>query len=163
MSQLNDAVANALLVSQRLLNRYCQDLQPAEWLHRPCAGGNTAAWIVGHLVLTERLALGRVGVTDLPPLPDGFEQRFARDEVAPKSSEYGDVTLLIPLFNRHRDLLIETVKAAGPEVLEKLLDKPHPLYGSHVWESVAFMGSHVSMHAGQITIIRRSLGKPPVI
>ena len=163
MSPLNDAVVNSLLVSQRLLNRYCGDLNPQEWLHRPCAGGNTAAWIVGHLVLTDRLALGRVGVTQLPPLPDGFEQRFARDEAAPKASEYGDVTLLLPLFNRHREMLIETVTGAGPDVLKRLLEKPHPLYGSHVWEAVAFMGSHTSMHAGQITIIRRSLGRPPIV
>ena len=163
MSQLNDAVVNALQVAQRLLNRYCEDLKPDEWLHRPCAGGNTAAWIVGHLVLTERLALGRVGVTELPTLPDGFEQRFARDEAAPRAAEYGDVTLLLPLFNRHRQLLIDAVQRAAPEVLEKLLDKPHPLYGSHVWQSVAFMAAHVSMHAGQITIIRRSLGRPPIV
>ena len=164
MSQFNDALVNTLSVSQKLLNRYCDDLKPEEWLHRPCAGGNTAAWIVGHLVLTERGALGRVGVTDLPALPEGFETRFARDEAAPKASDFGDVAVLLPLFNRHRQLLIDAVKGAGPEVLEKLLDKPHPLYGSRVWEVVNFIGgAHVSMHAGQITIIRRSMGKPPIV
>jgi hypothetical protein len=160
---MNDVIVQSLASSQKLLNRYCGDLTPQEYLHRPCAGGNATAWIVGHLILTERSALGRVGVTDLPALPEGFEKRFARDESAPKASDYGDVTVLLPLFNRHREMLIEAVKHAGAEVLEKPLEKPSPLYGSRVWEAVNFMGAHVAMHAGQLTIIRRSMGKPPIV
>jgi len=163
MSTLNDAIVQSLTVSQKLLNRYCDDLKPEEWLHRPCAGGNAAAWIVGHLILTERSALGRVGVTDLPALPEGFEKRFARDEAAAKAPDFGDVTVLLPLFNRHREMLIEAVRRAGPDVMERPLEKPSPLYGSRVWETINFMGAHVTMHAGQVTIIRRSMGKPPIV
>jgi uncharacterized damage-inducible protein DinB len=163
MSSINDAIVQSLTVSQKLLNRYCEDLKPEEYLHRPCAGGNATAWIIGHLILTERSALGRVGVTDLPALPEGFERRFARDEAAPKAGDYGDVSVLLPLFNRHREMLIEAVRKAGPDVLEKPLEKPHPLYGSRVWEAINFMGAHVTMHAGQVTIIRRSMGKPPIV
>jgi hypothetical protein len=159
----NDVIVNSLSVSQKLLNRYCEDLKPDEYLHRPCAGGNTPAWIIGHLILSERSALGRAGVTELPPLPEGFEKRFARDEAAPKASEYGDVTQLIPLFNRHRDLLIDTVRGMSAEALAKPLEKPHPLIGSTVGEVLNFMGAHVAMHGGQITIVRRSMGKPPLV
>lgn len=163
MSALNDALVNTLTVSQKLLNRYCEDLKPEEYLQRACAGGNTTAWILGHLILTERNALGRVGVTELPELPEGFEKRFGRDEGAAKASEFGDVSVLLPLFNRQRQLLIDAVKAAGAEVLERPLEKPHPLIGTRVWEVVNFMGAHVNMHAGQVTMIRRSMGKPPIV
>jgi hypothetical protein len=160
---LNDAIVNSLSTSQKLLNRYCGDLTPQDYLHRPCATGNTAAWILGHLILSERGALGRLGVTDLPALPEGFETRFGRDEAAARAAEFGDVSILLPLFNRHREMLIEAAKRAGADVLEKPIDKPNPVYGSHVWEVVNFMGIHVTMHAGQITIIRRSMGKPPIV
>ena len=162
MSTSNDLIAQNLKTAGALLGRYCEDLKPEEYLPRPCGGANCAAWIIGHLVMTERNALGRVGVTDLPPLPEGFEKRFARDETAPKASDYGDVTVLLPLFNRHRELLIEAVKRAPMEVLDKPLEKPHPFFAT-VGESINFMGVHVAMHAGQLTYIRRSLGRPPIV
>src|SRR5438045_2183409 len=108
MPTANDLLAHTLASSQFMLNRFCDDLTPQEYLHRPCTGGNTTAWIVGHLVLTERNLLTRAGATDLPPIPDGFDKRFSRDPEAPKASDFGDVTILLPLFNQHRQLTIDT-------------------------------------------------------
>jgi hypothetical protein len=34
---------------------------------------------------------------------------------------------------------------------------------ANVWSVVNFMALHVAMHGGQITIIRRSLGRPPLM
>jgi uncharacterized damage-inducible protein DinB len=157
-----DVLVHSLSSSQKLLNRYCEDLTPAEYLHRPCGGANCVAWLIGHLVISERSALGRVGMTDVPPLPEGFEKRFARDAEAPKAEAFGDVSILLPLFNQHRQLLIDTVKGMPVEKLEQPLEKPHPMFGN-IWSVVNFMALHVSMHAGQITIIRRSLGRPPLM
>ena len=158
-----DVLAHAIASSGSMITRFCEDLTPQEYLHRPCAGGNTTAWILGHLVVAERGALGRAGVTDLPPLPDGFEQRFAREGDAPKASEYGDVSILLPLFNQHRQRLIDAVKTLTPDDLAKPLDKPHPRFAT-VGEYLNYLGgAHVAMHAGQITIIRRSLGRPPLV
>ena len=159
-----EVVVHSLSGSQKLLNRYCEDLTPAEFLHRACGGANCVAWIIGHLVISERSALGRVGMTDLPPLPEGFEKRFARDAESAQAQSFGDVSTLLPLFNQHRQLLIDTVKGLSPEALEKPLDKPHPLYGSRTWEAIHFAsGVHTATHVGQITIIRRSMGKPPIV
>src|SRR4051794_30351862 len=115
MPNPNDVLANSITGAQRLINRYCDDLAPAEYLRRPCDGGNTTAWIVGHLVLSDRSALGRLGVApaDLPALPEGFEKRFSREPEAPKASDFGDVSVLLPLFNRHRELFAQTVRAAS--------------------------------------------------
>ncbi len=161
-SSPNDIVVSSLAISQKLLNRYCEDLKPDEYLHRPCTGANCAAWLIGHLILTERMALKRVGATDVPALPDGFEKRFARDPEAPKAIEFGDVSFLMSLFNQHRQLLIDTVNRLPPEALDKPVEKPHPMFNT-IGEAVNFMGAHTSMHAGQITMIRRSLGRPPII
>ncbi len=158
----NDVLVHTLKFSETMLDRYTADLTPAEYLHRPCPGGNCAAWTIGHLILTERSALKRHGAADLPELPDGFEKRFARDDTAPKAADYGDVTILIPLFKRHRAALIETARRLTPEQLDKPLDKPHPLFAT-VGEILSFISGHSMMHAGQITVIRRSLGRPPLI
>jgi len=157
-----DLIVQSLTASQALLLRHVADLTPAEYLHRVAPTGNCTAWLLGHLVLTERRPLTLLGQADLPPLPEGFEKRFARDATAPFAAEFGDVSVLVPLFERHRKLLIETVKRASAEQLDKPLEKAHPMF-SNVGELVNFMGLHTVMHTGQISMIRRTLGKPPTM
>jgi hypothetical protein len=68
----------------------------------------------------------------------------------------------MPLFDRHHGLLLEAVRRASADELDKPLEKPFPIAAT-VGEFINFMSLHVSLHAGQITIIRRSLGRPPVV
>ena len=158
----NDVIAHSLMMSQVMLHRFVDDLGPQEMLHRPTPKANCAAWLIGHLILTERHALARLGVSDVPPLPDGFEKRFSRDEGCPQANEFGDVSTLRALLDQHRNRTIGAVKRATSEQLDKPLDKPHPMFQT-VGQFGNFVAAHVMMHAGQITIIRRSLGRPPVV
>ena len=158
----NQALAHALMTSAGLVQRYTADLTPAEFLHRSTNKANCTAWLIGHLTLSERRTLGLLGATDLPLLPDGFEKRFSRDAGCPDAEDFGDVSALVPLFNQHRERLIYAVKSATQEQLDKPMEKPHPMFNT-VGEWVAFMAVHTAMHAGQITMIRRSLGRPPLV
>jgi uncharacterized damage-inducible protein DinB len=160
----NEVLAHTLTGSSKLLTRFCEDLRPEEYLHRPTGGANCAAWVIGHLVMTDRSALTRLGTSsgDLPALPEGFEQRFSRNAEAPQAATFDDVLLLLPLFHKHRDLLIGRVRSLPADVLERTLEKPHPMF-STVWEMLNFLGLHITMHAGQISTIRRSLGRPPMM
>lgn len=162
MSETGDTIGYAITTSQTMLDSFIKDLSEDEFLHRPVPGANCAAWIVGHLIQTDRSALKRVGVQDLPPLPEGFEARFARDERAPAAAEYGDVGVLRPLWNQHRELLAETVRRLPEAQFKELLEQPRPLFKT-VGEMLHFMALHPTMHAGQISTIRRSLGRPPLI
>src|SRR6478672_4352546 len=106
----NDVIVHSLTRSQGLLQRYTADLKANEYLHRTAPKANCAAWTIGHLILTERRALGAFGVSDLPPLPEGFDKRFSRDAGCPEASEFDDVSVLMPLFDKHRAMLIDAVK-----------------------------------------------------
>ena len=148
--------------SGNLLAAYSEDLAKKELLHRPVNGANCAAWIIGHLVHTDRRAATLMGVADLPPLPEGFEKRFSREGDAPKADEYGDVTMLVKLFRESREKIAAAIEKLPEEVLNKPLEKPSSRY-STLGEMIGFMALHTAMHSGQITIIRRSLGRPPLI
>lgn len=163
MNSVNDLIVHTLTFSQGLLERYTADLSPEDYLHHPVPKANCAAWIIGHLILTERKALEAAGVARLPELPEGFEKRIPREVTDTPADDYGDVTALIPLFKAHRGLLIEAVKSLTAEQLAKPLAKPHPPLFTTMGDFLNFIGHHVSMHAGQITLIRRSLGRPPVV
>ena len=155
-------IVHSLTASKNLLVRYVQDLSPPEYLHRPVPAANCVAWLLGHLTLSDWRATSAVfGGENLPALPEGFDKRFSRSQGCPQASEFGDVTKLLPLFLIHRELLIEKARTATPEQLSNALEKPHPMF-STPGELLSFMAVHTAMHAGQITIIRRSLGRPPL-
>ena len=156
-----EVIAESLTFSVKLMDRYCADLKPEEYLHRITPRGNCTAWLLGHLILTDRRLLAFFGA-DVPPLPEGFEKRFARDETAPFASDFGDTSILLPMFDKHRALLIDTVKRSSAEKLSEPLEKPNPLF-SRLGQMANFMAQHATLHAGQITMIRRSLGKPPIM
>ena len=155
-------IAFSLSSSQQVIDFFLADLKPEEYLHRPAPKANCAAWIVGHLTLAERRWLRELGAGDLPSLPEGFEKRFARDEQAPAACEFGDVSILRPLFNSHRQRLVDSVKMMDQAKLDQPLAKPHPRF-STLGELLQFASIHTAMHAGQISTIRRSLGRPPLI
>jgi uncharacterized damage-inducible protein DinB len=161
MATANDAIAYALAFSQGMLKRYTEDLTPQEYLHRPTAKANCAAWTVGHLTLVDRRILAALGAP-VPELPEGYEHRFSQKEGCPQAGEFGDVATLMPLFDEHRNRLIAAVKRASAEELDKPLEKPRPMFKTP-GEAANFQAQHTAMHAGQITIIRRSLGRPPLV
>jgi hypothetical protein len=161
-SSPKDAIAYALRTSKALFHRYLDDLKPHEFDHQPCPGGNSAAWVVGHLIRTDRRSLTWLGVADLPTVPDGFEERFAPTRAAAAGQGgYGDPKELMALFDAHRDRLIAAVLAADEAVLREPPSIQSPLFADK-GEGLLFMGLHTAMHLGQVSIIRRSLGYPPI-
>lgn len=159
----NGAIAYSLKASAMLFHRYVDDLKPTDFEHQPSPGVNCVAWTIGHLTLTDRRSLVGLGVTDLPPLPDGYEAKFVTTK-APANVQhgYGDPAELVALFDEHRAKLIATVLAADLAKLHEPPVVPSPLFSCR-GEAVLFMGLHTAMHLGQITLIRRSLGYPPIL
>jgi len=157
-----DVIVTALTAARKLLHRFVDDLKPHEFEHQSCDGANCAAWILGHLALTDRRILGWLGATALPPLPDGFEARFKPTRVkAEAQSGFGDPAELIALFDAHRDALLALVPTVPAAKFGEAAPVVNPMFAT-VGEAALFMALHVSLHAGHLSIIRRSLGYPPV-
>jgi uncharacterized damage-inducible protein DinB len=159
-----EAIAFGLKTSKVMFHRFIDDLSSEEYNHRPCLGANSAAWIVGHLTSTDRSLLERLGVKDLPEVPAGFAGRFATTKAAATGTQadFGPPKELVRLFDQHRDLLIEQVKKAPLDQLHAAANVHTPLYSDR-GESLLFMSLHTAMHLGQLSTIRRSLGRPPVV
>lgn len=158
-----EAIAFSLRSSKAMFHRYLDDLTPEEFQHRPCLGANSAAWIVGHLASVDRTQLERLGVTPLPELPAGFKDRFATTRAAATGTQadFGPPGELIRLFDAHRDLLVANVHRLPAGELTAPPQAASPLYTDR-GEALLFMGLHTAMHLGQLSIIRRSLGRPPL-
>ncbi len=156
------ALAFGIESAAGLTNWLLADFSASDLLYRPTPEANCAAWIVGHLVMSGRTMMTRLGATNLPTLPDGFEAKFARDEVAPKLADYGDTTKLAEIFTQHHELFAKHVAAMAPAKLAEPLPTPHPRFKTHA-ELAGFATVHIAMHAGHLSLIRRMLGRGPLV
>jgi len=151
----------ALEASRRMLHMFVNDLTAEERRFRPRPEANCIDWLVGHLVLTEQ-RFHTVFAAKSTPLPEGFAATFGRDEVATRRPDYGDTSGLMALFDEQRNITIDRVCAFTQEELIVPLMTPHPRFAT-LGEAAIFCSLHVTMHAGQMSMIRRMMGKPPVI
>lgn len=142
-----------------VMTGYVGDFSDEDLLVRPVPGANHTAWQLGHLISSERSMIGAVGAS-APELPAGFAEQHGKDKAASdagfaKKAEY------LELYN--------TVRAATLEALakidEKEFDKPNPHEMSKkiaptIGSLFMLAANHEMMHAGQVAVARRKLGKP---
>jgi DinB superfamily len=159
----NDLLAGNYRMAKDLVHRMVGDLTPDEFGHQPCPGANSAAWIVGHLAVTMRRTAERLGAGELPPIsPELAAKLTVTGKAAGDQSDLGDPSELLRLFDVCAERVIEAVKL----VPAGSLDGPAPQQGrfaTNYGEAMLFGGLHLVMHAGQLSTIRRSLGRPPAV
>jgi hypothetical protein len=159
----NDVIAGGYRMAKVLVHRMTDDLAPAEFFHQPVPGANSAAWVIGHLALTLRRTAERLGAADLPAAPPDLPDRFGQTkQPAGNQTGLGDPAELLKLFDACLDRVIERVQALPAEALAGAPPVPSPIATNYA-EALLFGSLHVAMHTGQLSTIRRSLGKPPVV
>jgi DinB superfamily len=159
----NDLLANAYTTAQKLLHVMIDDLTPEDFARQPVPGANCAAWVVGHLALTLRNSLRRMGATDLPDLPGGLEDKFkATRQVAGEQTGYGDPKALVSVFDTCLERFVQVIRGLPPVSLAGPPDFRGP-FATNRAEAIQFGALHIAVHAGQLSTVRRSLGKPPVL
>jgi uncharacterized damage-inducible protein DinB len=159
----NDLIASAYSMAAQLLHRMVDDLAPDEFLRQPCAGANNAAWVVGHLTNTLRNSVRRLGGTDLPELPVGHPGKFvATKQIAGEQTELGDPKEMLKLFDLFVERLTGLIRELPAERLSTVPEVRGP-FATNFGDALQFGALHIAMHTGQLSTIRRSLGKPPMV
>jgi hypothetical protein len=160
----NDLIAGGYRMTKVLVHRMVDDLAPAEFGHQPCPGANCAAWVIGHLAHTMRRVADRLGATGLPEIPAELVAKLqTTKKPAENQSGLGDPAELVRLFDTCCDAVMAAVAKVPAEQIAGPSPFPVPI-ATNLGEGLLFVGClHVAMHAGQLSTIRRSLGKPPVV
>lgn len=152
-------ITASIETSTYLLHRMVDDLAPADWTRRPMADANCLAWIIGHLVTVEHGMIQTLGGTP-PAIPEAeFAALYGMGSKPTADTHYGDVAALLPLFDAHRAETTRAVSAMADADFDRALE--HPMFKT-VGHMAALIPVHTALHAGQISTIRRSLGKPPL-
>jgi hypothetical protein len=138
----------------------------ADWFRMPSSGVTHVAWQVGHLAMAQyRMALERIRGArpeDAELISVDFLRVFGRDSVPdPDPAHYPAQEEIRAVFDRvHEQVLREL-----PGFLALDLDQPpvkaHSLCATRR-ACLAWCAQHEMVHAGQIGLLRRLLGHPPL-
>lgn len=142
------------------------DIDESDWFRQPTGCCTHIAWQVGHLAMAE-YALTMVRIrgkepTDESVLPADFFRRFKKGtEPAPDPHVYPTPSTIRQVLDRvHRQALTELATYTDAD-LDVKLPEPHMAFDTKLG-SVYFCSAHEMLHAGQIGLLRRMLGKAPL-
>ncbi len=159
MGQLN-SVRNYTL-------RLLANTDPDEWFRQPHEGVTHIAWQVGHLAMAEyRLALERIRgrrPEDQALISDDFLGHFRRTSIPdPAATSYPNPEVIRTTFEVvHQQTLQELRELSDAELDQTPIAPPHPQFTTKLG-SLFWCAQHEMLHAGQIGLLRRLLGHPPL-
>jgi len=142
------------------------DIQGDDWFRVPAGVTTHLAWQVGHLAMAEYgLCLfrqrGRKS-EDLELMPSKFRKQFSRgSEPDPVPANHASPDELLAAFHRIHEQCLGEMATFSPESLAEAVDMPYAVYPNKLG-SLLFCSHHEMIHAGQIGLLRRLLGKSPI-
>jgi hypothetical protein len=160
----HQVLLEALSTSRFVMSSYLGDLTDDDLLVRPVDGAHNAAWQLGHLICSEAHMIEGIRPQAQKLVSADFARRHDKSRAfepaelwAVSKSEYLSLMELVrsATLNLLEELSEEELSAAGPEFTRK--------YALTVGSVFTSISGHELMHAGQIAVIRRKLGKPVVI
>jgi hypothetical protein len=135
-----------------------------EWYRIPPGGVSHVAWQVGHIAFAEyRLALWRIRgerPDDAAFFSPEFRRQFGADSVPQADSRYAAADLRAVLDRVHQQVLLE-VHGLNEAELDQPVPHPHPFANTKLL-ALQWCAHHEMLHAGQIGLLRRHLGYPPM-
>src|SRR5262245_24941435 len=158
-----ELLAGGYRMGRQLVHALTADLTDDEFRYQPVPGANCAAWIVGHLAVTARRTAHRLGAADLPELTEEFIALYSQTKKpAGAQTELSAKADLLKLLDVCVDKLMDAVRAIP---FESLNAPPAGVgqFATNFAEAVLFGAMHMTFHCGQLSTIRRSLGKPPML
>jgi hypothetical protein len=138
----------------------------ADWFRMPPGGVSHVAWQVGHLAFAEyRLALWRIrGLRpqDGDLISETHRALFGAESVPDADpARYPGPAAIRATFDRvHQEVLAE-LRGLDEAELDQPVPHPHP-FATTKLKALLWCAHHEMVHAGQIGLLRRQLGCPPM-
>lgn len=167
-----DKISSRLQVAWRRIEfarRYTMtlitDLDDRDWFWSPPQYGTHIAWQVGHLAMSEYgLTLfrqrGRAEI-DSELMSGKFRKLFMRGTEPKTDAElYPRPEEILSVLDRVHQQMQTELPSFDPH-LDEPTDPPHSAFNTR-YGALLFAGDHEMIHAGQIGMLRRLMGKNPL-
>jgi uncharacterized damage-inducible protein DinB len=143
-----------------------QDMDDADWFRQPTEKVTHIAWQVGHLAMAE-YALTMIRLRGKEPedeqvIPADFFRRFQKGTTpAADANAYPSPAEIRRVLGQVHQQALKELEGYTDDQLDVKLPEPHAVFDTKLG-SLFFCSAHELIHAGQIGLLRRLLGKPPV-
>lgn len=138
-----------------------------EWLYRAHDEANHALWIAAHLSLADNMFVSRFR-KDQAHKPEAWDELFwFGSEVGTDSSRYPAAEEVLAYMKDRRGALLKVLDDVTEDELSAPAPPPasrSPIAGAPcIGYLFIFAAYHEGLHAGQLSVARRGLGKSPII
>lgn len=142
------------------------EIDEADWFTMPAGSPTHVAWQVGHLAMAEYgLCLYRMRgrqAADLELMTGSFRKQFSRGTVPEAdSSKYPPAAEIRETLDRVHAQVQKESLSFTPEQLKEPVDMPYAVEATKLG-GLLFCSHHEMLHAGQLGLLRRLLGKTPI-
>lgn len=140
---------------------FIEDIPEAKLCHQPIPGGNHAAWVMGHLANTDDFFLSTL-VGQPRKFPESWGKLFGQGSTpTPNTTDYPSLTEMKEGLRMRREELIAFFKSMDADKLASPLPDDIKDFAANHATLMTTLAWHEGLHAGQLTIIRKSLGIAP--
>lgn len=142
------------------------DVAPDDWFRQPGAAVTHLAWQIGHLAMAEYgLALFRQRgrqPEDAELMTSAFRKQFSKGSTPePDPQKNPSPSEILAVWERVHERAMQEIPRYSLAELSQKVPEPHAAFDTRLG-ALLFCAQHEMLHAGQIGLIRRLLGKPPI-
>lgn len=159
-----ELLADQLSATRDWTLKLIADLQGDDWNFQPAPGLAHAAFLCGHLAVSQDLLI-HVRCLKKPVLDDSFKKHFTIGKPVdpPSQYKYPSVDAILATMADVHEHTLEIVRTMGDELLAEPAyaadgKSAHPHYRDKRG-AISHCARHEAFHVGQIATIRRLLGK----
>src|ERR1700722_19084260 len=159
-----DLLKSLVKSNDGMINTYLNDLSDADLFVRPTPNANHIAWQLGHLINSEQSLFKYVPGASVIELPAGWGEKYS-GEASRSEATTGYLTKAqyLEWYKKSRDNVVKTIDGLSDKDLDTPTQGRMAQFFPTIGEVLILVANHPLMHAGQIVVVRRKLGKPVVI
>jgi len=152
----------ALKFARRITLGLLEGIEDQQFLHRPLPGGNHAMWIVGHIACEDDEFLSELAGRKQQlskPWHDNFGMGSTPSDDA---SAYPSIAEIKTQLASLREQFLGWLQTMPEARLGQPLPESWATFAPNYAAFMSTAACHEMLHAGQLTVVRRSLGLKPV-
>lgn len=151
-----------LAFARRVTLGLAEEVPEKRLCQQPCPGANHALWILGHVAWTDDFFM--IGVGGLKSrLPDGWHELFSNGSTPqPNVSDYPPIGEIHDVLAGNREALVSWLKSLDEAALSAPLPGDFSGFAPNFAVLPLTLAWHEGLHAGQLTVVRKSLGIKPM-
>ncbi|MHC5023302.1 MAG: DinB family protein [Planctomycetota bacterium] len=144
--------------SRRLLEMLAEDFPEEKLTFQPVTGANHVLWQLGHMAWTDDYFLANL-LGGTSNIPESWTELFGMgSEPTDEPGRYPSVEEVRPIMQERRAALCDWFRSRTEAQLAEPLPEDYQTFAPNFGALMGAMAAHESMHAGQITVIRKAIG-----